>query len=328
MAAEYTQEENDQYAEGQRREQARREGMGLPNRRGMMVPPRRPPQSQQRQVPPHLGGPVSPPPRLPGYGMARPVRPTSQVAPPIVVAQPITRQLPVNGPSTPHAPAKLSARAMSAVYSSSRFTAGTMPVVGDNLDAARRTIADNVEDMKRMDKADREVPAAEDYKHFIEHQRFTNGAFERAVNAVEREGIAQGVYPSRGDLPRASHDAQREQVAVELLSRGQSSKAGEMFAEAGSLTFDVPGYDERGLALGDSEPGSAMGSPRGSLADRADQAEMAALQSTHLSVRRQPHPEIEGMKMPTGAAARFSELATDDAQPGTDAAEQDSGYDR
>jgi hypothetical protein len=44
MAVQYSKEEDEQWAESQRREEARRIGMGLPNRPGMGVPPRPRPQ--------------------------------------------------------------------------------------------------------------------------------------------------------------------------------------------------------------------------------------------------------------------------------------------
>ncbi|MCI4659592.1 hypothetical protein [Cryobacterium zhongshanensis] len=258
MSLQYTEAENDQWAESKRLENVRRIGMNLPMRPGAGTPPRPKPQSQSPKLPAHLGGPpISPPP-----GSMR---------------NPIVRGRENAAPGT---------RANPNVKSGNEPGSLGNPLVRESAAqaAARQLPVKGLIDAQSMPGYQAPAqPVDQDSVVKASTQGFTNGFVG---------GLAGGTRPGAGD------------------STTKDAEADSAPGAAGVAGLDLP-----------------AGSPLSALAMVAEAAENA--QSVDARMKR--FPELENVKVLTGNAARFPELAEPpepDPRPDTPEQEEDGGYQR
>lgn len=136
----------------------------------------------------------------------------------------------------------------------------------------------------------------------IEQSRFFLNSNVRAINTVERQRITAGLMPPRADLPSAQYDADSLNHEMSMLRQGISPTTGDSFVGFDEEPrFNVPGYDESG----------------------------AQTVSTKSKDLHKQFPELRGVELRTGSAARFPELDPTFADDGrTVDPEQDTGYGR
>lgn len=406
QASQYSPEEDAQWAELNRLEEARRVGMGLRSRPGTGLPPRRPPASQQPPLPAHLGGP---PLRMP-YGRPGSIRnpivrgrenpepgtrpnpnmidgnkPGSLRNPNVVesAAQVAARQLPTKGVSTmqpmpgalaPAQPAQPVDQESVVKASAQGFSNGFLGGITQKLGMARQEGAmaapKGMKDMNETQRQSAELVASMRAEEVaignsfsaarmaadarpdsewraahvdVDRREADHRLMHYANNDTERTLAASGNVTARKGLPTADQDAQR--FASELPSLAMKSEnAMQMLIDdsgptaAGYLSAmntvnnglmaasGVAGVTGAASGLGLGQDG--MPSALGAIAEVAEAAEEGAGPSADVAARLNRWPELQGVEVPTGNAARFPELAEEAPRPDTQQQEQDGDYDR